>query len=66
MATTPLESPTTFTGVRRFVAVPSPSWPDPLNPQHLTPPPLVSAQVWYLPAAMAMTPLESPNTNSVC
>jgi len=38
-------SPTTVTGVERLVVVPSPSWPEPLAPQHLTAPPESSAQV---------------------
>jgi hypothetical protein len=29
--------PTTLTGVLRVVVVPSPSWPEPFNPQHSTP-----------------------------
>ncbi len=37
--------PTTSTGVERPVGVPSPSWPERLSPQHLTPPVLVRAQV---------------------
>ena len=38
-------NPTTSTGVWRSVVVPSPNCPDVLRPQHLTPPPLSSAQV---------------------
>ena len=34
----------TFTGVRRSMVVPSPSWPSALYPQHCTPPLLSSAQ----------------------
>ena len=34
----------------------------PLSPQHLTPPALVSAQVWWSPAAIAVTPLVRPVT----
>src|SRR5690606_12607607 len=39
-------------------------WPQLLLPQHLTPPPLVRAQVWPSPAAIAATPLESPLTST--
>src|SRR5439155_12116393 len=61
-AATPLASPETATGVWRSVVVPSPSWPSALRPQHLTPPALVSAQVWKSPAEIAATPLGSPET----
>src|SRR5581483_3979247 len=48
---TPLDRPTTSTGVVRGVAlVPSPSWPVRFSPQHLTPPALVSAQLCSPPA----------------
>src|SRR5438552_10668582 len=60
MAVMPLSSPTTSTGVARLIVVPSPSWPQAFQPQHLTPPPLVSAQVWAESAAMATTPLVIP------
>ena len=46
------------------VVVPSPSWPKSLSPQHLTPPALVSAQVWPSPAAIAVTPLVRPVTST--
>jgi len=46
------------------VVVPLPSRPEPLWPQHLTPPPLVSAQVWKLPAVIALTPLARPETST--
>ena len=36
--------------------VPSPSWPQKLSPQHLTPPVFVSAQVLGLRTSMAATP----------
>ena len=45
MAVTPLANPLTATGVERPFVVPSPNWPKWLHPQHLTPPPIVSAQV---------------------
>src|SRR5438093_1509212 len=66
MAETPLARPTTSTGIERLVAVPSPSWPQPLSPQHLTPPALVSAQVCKPEEllAMAVTPLASPETST--
>src|SRR6266498_3682884 len=54
--------PTTPTGVSRSVLVPSPSWPESFQPQHATRPALVSAQLWYAPAAIAVTPLASPAT----
>src|SRR5207237_1185347 len=64
IAATPLASPETSTGVWRSVVVPSPSWPQSLLPQHLTPPALVRAQVWSPPAAIAATPLASPETST--
>src|SRR5947209_7930476 len=64
MAETPLASPETSTGVERSVCVPSPSWRKELAPQHLAPPALVSAQVLLAPAAMAETPLASPETST--
>ena len=45
IATTPLASPLTATGVVLLVVLPLPSWPLVLLPQHHTPPPVVSAQV---------------------
>jgi hypothetical protein len=36
------------------VVFPMPSWPYPLPPQHLTPPPATMAHVWKTPVAMAM------------
>src|SRR5437867_2813251 len=56
--------PTTATGLWRWVFVPSPSSPYVLSPQHLTPPALVSAQVWNSPAATALTPLARPKTST--
>ena len=35
-----------------------------VSPQHLTPPAAVRAQVWLPPAAMAATPLDSPETST--
>src|SRR6266849_1436267 len=64
MAATPLVRPKTSTGVRRCVAELSPSWPLKLSPQHLTLPPVVRAQVWSMPAAMAATPLVRPKTST--
>src|SRR2546423_14504430 len=49
-------------GLWRGLAARSPSGQDPLSPQHLTPPPLVSAQVWPPLASSAATPLASPET----
>src|SRR3990170_109953 len=64
IALTPLARPETSTRKRLSVIVALPSWPKRLRPQHLTPPPLVSAQVWRLPAAIAMTPVVRPATSS--
>src|SRR3989304_99762 len=53
----PLARPETSTGVLLQVVVPLPSWPSSLEPQHLTPPPLVSTQVWLgAPAAGGAPP----------
>ena len=60
IAVTPLARPATSTGVPLSIVEPFPSWPPPLNPQHLTPPALVRAQVWVLPAAIAVTPMARP------
>ena len=64
IAVTPEPKPTTSTGVGREVLVPSPSWPKALYPQHLTPPLIVSAQMWCQPAAMAVTPELKPTTST--
>src|SRR5262249_10936864 len=61
-ATMPLESAVTSTGASRFVVELSPSCPKLLSPQHLTAPPVVTAQLWYRPAPMELTPLDSPET----
>jgi hypothetical protein len=57
---TPLVSPETLTGTLLPVPIapPLPNWPEPCWPQHLTPPPVVNAHVWFSPAAMAWTPLD--------
>jgi hypothetical protein len=47
-----------------LIIEPFPSWPPVLLPQHFTPPPLVSAQVWPPPAAIALTPLARPTTST--
>jgi Rne/Rng family ribonuclease len=47
-------NPTTDTGVRRCVVVPSPSWPSALAPQHRTGPDDVATHVWNSPAAMSV------------
>src|SRR6187402_2208023 len=62
MAMTPDARPTTALGTRRVVVELLPTWPWLLLPQHLTPPAVVSAQVWLKPAAMALTPDERPTT----
>ena len=60
-AVTPLVRPDTFTGVELLEVVPLPSEPTPLfDPQHLTPPPEVTAQVWPNPAATMVTSLLRP------
>src|SRR6188768_1416095 len=61
-AVAPPERPCTSTGVSRRCVVPSPSWPYWLSPQHLTPPPRRTAQLWLSPPATAMTPLARPDT----
>ncbi len=62
MALTPLDSEATFDGVGRSVSVLSPSWPSLFRPQHFTPPPLVSAQLWKAPALTVAMPLPRPVT----
>jgi hypothetical protein len=48
-----------------FVFVPLPNWPLKFNPQHLTAPAVVTAQVWpNHPAATAATALVSPLTST--
>src|SRR3989304_437900 len=59
-----LGSPEPSTGALLSVCVPLPSWPSALEPQHLTPPAVVSAQVWPPPAEIALTPLSSPRTST--
>src|SRR5262245_22399774 len=59
---TPLARPDTFAGDDCDTAKPSPSCPTPFSPQHLAPPPVVSAQVSNAPAAIWATPLPSPLT----
>ena len=54
------ESPQTWTGVELSVVVTFPTWPALFLPQHRTGPPFVSTQVWESPAAIVVTPLESP------
>jgi hypothetical protein len=44
------------------VIVPLPSWPLPFAPQHFTPPDASSAQLRKPPAAMPLTPDDSPLT----
>jgi hypothetical protein len=53
MALTPLESPLTSTGLLLDSTKPLPNLPQ-FNPQHLAPPPVVSAQVCSWPASMAV------------
>ena len=44
-AITPPSRPDTSTGVLRLRLLPSPTWPEPLRPQHRTAPSSVNAQV---------------------
>jgi len=44
--------PDTLTGVVRVVVVPSPSRPEPFEPQHIRLPSVSRAQEWILPTAM--------------
>src|SRR5438552_18515250 len=65
----PLARPETSTGVALCgtlggVGVAVPSSPAVLSPQHVTPPALVSAQVWRAPAAIAETPPVRPTTST--
>src|SRR3954451_898546 len=63
MAVAPLRL-TTSTGTRLLAVELLPSWPKEFSPQHLTLPPLVSAQVCRPLAAIAMTPLLNPLTST--
>ncbi len=56
-STTALLMPTTLTGVALDAVVPSPSWPEELLPQHLTPPVFVSAHVCVAAPAIWVTSL---------
>ena len=49
-------SPLTGTGVRRFVVLPSPSWPLSFNPHAQTVPSLFRARLCAPPAAIAVNP----------
>ena len=62
-AMTPLSNPRTSTGPLLSVVVPFPSSPEPLAPQHLTPPG-VSAQLCPKPAEIARIPSPSPLTST--
>jgi hypothetical protein len=64
MATTPVVSPTAFTGTALSVVVPLPSCPLPLLPQHLIPPLVLNAQEWISPTLIAVLPLERPTTST--
>src|SRR5439155_2801121 len=55
---------TESTGVKLSSCVPSPSCPEALEPQHLTPPPIRAAQEWNEPVVTAATPLERPKTST--
>ena len=58
--------PTTRTldGNGRVPIVPSPSSPSLFSPQHSTPTLVTIAQVWFCPAAIAVTPLVRPVTST--
>ncbi len=60
-AATPPISPVTSTGTGLLVLLPLPNSPLLLSPQHLAPPAVVTAQVWYPPAA---TILAIPKTQA--
>lgn len=57
----PLPRPLTAAGELMFVVFPTPSWPYPFHPQHLTAP-FTVAHVCRSPTLMDVTPLPSPNT----
>src|SRR5512133_2083298 len=63
-ATAPRASSERAVGRVRVFVVPSPSCPATFRPQHLTAPRRVSAQVCWPPAAIAVTPLVSPETEA--
>ena len=56
--------PATSTGVLLLTVVPSPSWPEWLDPQHRIAPARSSAHVCSAPAAIAAMPLDSPRTST--
>src|SRR4051812_11498513 len=64
----PAEIETTFpvsgtvTGLEASVWVPSPSWPQMFQPQHLTLPVDISAHVWLEPPTSCVTPELIPTT----
>src|SRR4030095_4671626 len=64
MVLTPLVRPLTSTGASRCVFELSPIWPNPFQPQHLAPPPVVTAHVCDAPASIVPTPLVNPATST--
>ena len=64
IAVTPELRPETPTGVLLDIVVPLPSSPSALYPQHFAPPPIVTAQVWTVPAEIAATPEVRPETST--
>ena len=64
MADTPIPKPVTSIGEVLCVVVPSPSCPELLRPQHLTPPPDSRAQECEPPTAIAITPEVRPFTST--
>ena len=64
MAMTPELRPDTLTGTLLWAVVPSPSCPAEFLPQHLTPPLLVTAHVWFSPTETDCTPLPRPLTST--
>ena len=60
----PVPGAKTSAGKRRSLVSPTPSWPKPFQPQHLTPPPAVTAQVCVSAAETEVTPPPSPTTSA--
>ncbi len=58
-------SPATSAGLVACVLLPMPSSPFQLAPQHLTPPPLTIAHVWYPPRAMATAEMPASVEESI-
>jgi hypothetical protein len=63
-ADTPVDSPTTSTGMFSLVHAPWPTWPEVPSPQQVNAPALVTAHVWYPPAAIDTTGADRPATST--